>query len=81
MSHPEAVRNIIFDFGGVLLDLDYKMTYLQMEKVLGYAVAPGNISPDTSDLLYDYEKGLLTTDSMIKHMQSLSKLTPRIMTS
>lgn len=69
-------KNIVFDFGGVLLDLDYNRTFQQMEALLGYPVSPDKVSPATTELLTQYEKGLITTGTLVDHLKSTSTLNP-----
>lgn len=54
------IKNIIFDFGDIFINLDKKATYTEMAK-LGVTT----ISEDMMDVYHQYEKGLLTTDAFV----------------
>ena len=60
MSIPSNIKNIIFDFGGVILNIDYKLT----EKAfagLGLTDFAGIYSQATQKELFDvFEKGLIS---------------------
>lgn len=70
------IKNIIFDFGGVLLDIDYILTYKRMEEVLGLPIHTETLPEATKEMLRDYEKGLTTSDAMISHLRDLSPNRP-----
>lgn len=63
MTHPPNIRNILFDLGGVVLDIDVQATLRQFYEMgfppdlLQY---PLNMS---TDLFYRYETGRLDTES------------------
>ncbi|MEO0333965.1 MAG: HAD family phosphatase, partial [Bacteroidota bacterium] len=57
-----SIRNIIFDLGGVVIDLDIQATFT------GFASAnrnleAGKLSLDNEGLLLDYEKGLISSET------------------
>ncbi len=68
------VKNIIFDFGGVLIDLDFKKTYEALEKIL--AVNASDIYPQNQKLFDDYEKGKVITENFLWNLQNLTKKVP-----
>ena len=51
------IKNIIFDFGDIFINLDKKATYTEMAK-LGVT----NISEEMIAVYHQYEKGLISTD-------------------
>ncbi len=67
------VKAIVFDLGGVLLDLDFQKTFHAMSEVLQMEFSPENISDETNNLLADYEKGKVRTETLIWHLQRLNK--------
>lgn len=69
----EKIRNIIFDFGGVLLDIDYQLTYTELGRVLGYPGEPSEITDELKDILIRFEKGEMGTESFIWSLQRVSK--------
>jgi HAD superfamily hydrolase (TIGR01509 family) len=54
------IKNIIFDFGDIFINLDKPATYREMDK-LGVS----EISDEISAIYNQYEKGLMTTDDFI----------------
>lgn len=66
------IKNIIFDFGGVLLDLDFDRTYQEMSKLLGIPFYPDSFSESTQSFLHDFEKGNISKETFIWHIQQLS---------
>ncbi|MFL0258625.1 hypothetical protein V2762_01610 [Tenacibaculum maritimum] len=54
------IKNIIFDFGDIFINLDKEATYREMAK-LGVT----DISSDMIATYYKYEMGLLTTNEFI----------------
>ncbi|WP_064966914.1 HAD-IA family hydrolase [Tenacibaculum ovolyticum] len=54
------IKNIIFDFGDIFINLDKEATYKELAK-LGVT----NVSQDMIETYYKYEMGLITTDSFV----------------
>lgn len=54
------IKNIIFDFGDIFINLDKEATYKELSK-LGVT----NISEDMIETYYQYEMGLISTDKFI----------------
>jgi HAD superfamily hydrolase (TIGR01509 family) len=54
------IKNIIFDFGDIFINLDKPATYREMDK-LGVS----EISNEMITVYHQYEKGLMTTDDFI----------------
>ena len=65
---PLGIKNIIFDLGGVILDIDPEATYRAFGK-LGYK-RPGNSMVDKNFLnfLFDFEKGLISEEDFPEEM-------------
>ncbi|MEE9408987.1 MAG: HAD-IA family hydrolase [Polaribacter sp.] len=59
------IKNIIFDFGDIFINLDKEATYKEMVK-LGVS----DISEDMIDVYHKYEKGLISTDEFISFYQN-----------
>lgn len=59
------IKNIIFDFGDIFINLDKEATYREMAK-LGVS----NITPEMVKITQDYEKGLLKTVDFIKYFST-----------
>lgn len=61
------IKNIIFDFGDVFINLDKQVVYRQIKK-LG---SEGIVTPEMTALNNAYEIGAITTESFIEGMSSL----------
>ena len=59
------IKNIIFDFGGVLLDLDYNLTYQKMNEVMGLQITSDNIPAHVFKVMLGYEKGEINTETFL----------------
>ncbi|CAM1354320.1 HAD-IA family hydrolase [Tenacibaculum insulae] len=59
------IKNIIFDFGDIFINLDKEATYKELAK-LGVT----NISEDMIKTYYQYEMGLISTDAFIAFYQN-----------
>jgi glucose-1-phosphatase len=68
------IKNIIFDLGGVLIDLDINKTYLELEKLLD--VKAEEIYPKYQSYFDEYEKGELITENFLWKLQNISKNVP-----
>lgn len=72
------IKNIIFDIGGVLLDLDYDRTFDQLTEVMGIKMETQNIPAHIFKVILGYEKGEINTESFLWHLQKESStLTPQ----
>ena len=67
------IHSIIFDFGGVLLDIDYQRTYDAMGKLLGIEFDPNGLPKETIQALNDFEIGKINTETFIWNLQRLAK--------
>ncbi|MGI9547275.1 MAG: HAD family hydrolase, partial [Flavobacteriaceae bacterium] len=56
------IKNIIFDFGGVFIDLDKEAT---ARMLIGRGVA--GMTPDLLALFEEYEKGIISTDIFLRN--------------
>ena len=71
------IKNIIFDFGGVLLNLDYNMTYTKLSNVMGIEIGPNKTPKHILKIMLGYEKGEINTEGFLWNLQKeSSKLTP-----
>jgi len=72
------IKNIIFDFGGVLLNLDYHLTFQKMEEVMGVKITKQDIPAHIFKIMLGYEKGEINTETFLWNLQKESaKLTPQ----
>lgn len=67
------VKNIIFDFGGVLIDLDYNMTNQRLSVLTSIDFLSGTVPIKIKKELYQYEKGEITSDQMISVLKPFLK--------
>lgn len=67
----KGIKNIVFDLGGVLYDIDYQRTIKSFES-LGIKDAPKLYSQAQQSQLFDhYEKGLIKTEEFIDSLQDM----------
>ncbi len=67
------IKNIVFDFGGVLLDLDYTLTHDAFSALLGFYFDPKDLNIETTQMLNHYEKGLIDSNEFVKNIKALAK--------
>jgi putative hydrolase of the HAD superfamily len=60
------IKNIIFDFGDIFINLDKPAVFTALAKV-GYT----EITPELEKIFNDYEMGLMTSDSFIKKLNQI----------
>ena len=66
------IKNIIFDFGGVLLDIDYQRTYESLTKLLNINFKSGQLPEEHKTVFHDFETGHINKENFILHLQSMS---------
>ncbi len=73
----KEIKNIVFDFGGILFDIDIPMAISNMSKLLDVP-NPDNdlIPPSVIPIIKAYEVGAINTEKFIWELQFLSKKTP-----
>lgn len=60
------IKNIIFDFGDIFINLDKQAPLLEMEK-FGFTI----LTPELDTIFKEYEMGLLETDAFIDKLQAI----------
>ncbi len=71
------IKNIIFDFGGVLLNLDPELTFSELSDVLGIQMTEEKIPAHIFKVILGYEKGEINTETFLWHLQKeATTLTP-----
>jgi len=71
------IKNIVFDFGGVLLNLDYDRTFSALSEVMGIEMTKDSIPAHIYKIMLGYEKGEINTETFLWNLQKeSSKLTP-----
>lgn len=68
----DMIKNILFDFGGVLYNLDFKKTFHAF-KNLGFEDFEGMFSQNHASLLFqDLETGKITPEAFYKQIQTIA---------
>lgn len=72
-----AIKNVIFDFGGVLLNLDPMKTFRGFQDMFGIKFEKGETVTDKFlDILKDFERGQVNEETFIWRIQKLAPGTP-----
>lgn len=66
------IKNIVFDFGGVLIDIDYKQTYHALGSLSGITFDPNTLSAKSLKVLHDFEIGKISIESFLWNLQQLA---------
>ncbi len=66
------IKNIIFDFGDVFINLDKDATHKALEKI-----GLSSVTPEMLDMYYKYEKGVVSTKDFIGHFHIKYKIPKR----
>ena len=61
-------KTIIFDFGNILINLDFPKCFTAFKEVLGVDFSAG-LPEKTKQTMFRYEKGELNTESFLWHLQ------------
>ncbi len=69
----DKIKNIIFDFGGILINLDYNLSFDQLKNQLNIT---GPIPDDLQVILDEYEMGYFSESSFLHRLQRLTPATP-----
>ena len=70
MAYPK-IKNIIFDLGGVLIDLDFNKTYQKLADYSGIDLADLLKMGTQDGVFLDYEKGLISSEDFIEEVKML----------
>ena len=71
MAHPKinpSKKTIIFDFGNVLLNLNFKRCVGQFQDVLNVDFSPG-LPEKTKEVMYKYDRGHISSEAFLWHLQ------------
>jgi glucose-1-phosphatase len=71
----ERIKNIIFDLGGVILDLDVDKTYHQFSKLSGMPVAHLKKEAAEASFFNEYESGSINDEGFRKELGSFLRST------
>jgi len=67
------IKNIIFDFGGVLLNLDYNKTFDALGSLMGLELSYGELPEEMTELYLAFERGDMQYETFMWKIQKLSK--------
>ncbi len=74
-----TIKNIVFDFGGVLLDLDPKMTFAALSKLMtGDETLTTELYVKNKALFDNYETGSIIMENFLWNLQNMCKTVPDI---
>ncbi|HRD06451.1 MAG: HAD family phosphatase [Saprospiraceae bacterium] len=73
-----AINNIVFDFGGVLLDLDVNRTYEALRQVMGFEGNGHHIYEQHRDIFDSFEMGHTIVENFLWKLQNKSKRVPPV---
>lgn len=65
------VKNIVFDLGNVIIDLDLDKTEQELKKIFGQNLGEKLENAGLEHLFTDYEKGLMREDEFLDQLQSI----------
>lgn len=65
------ISTIIFDFGGIFLNLDHQKTFDAFSDLLGVKVTMDNAIEIMGDCLFEIEKGTISTEGFLWKIQKL----------
>lgn len=71
-----AIKNIIFDLGNVILDLDFERANVAFKELLGADFDRLSSSEETRDIFLKFEVGYFSEESFINALQRLSAKVP-----
>jgi len=66
----QSIKNIIFDFGGILLDLDYTLSFDRLKELLSIE---GDIPDNVQRILDEYEMGFFSEGAFLHRLQRLTE--------
>ena len=65
----KSIKNIIFDLGGVIINIEPQKTYDAFLQLSGNILNQNNDSLDSIELFSQYERGVISTSEFIKNIQ------------
>lgn len=61
-------KTVIFDFGNILIDLDYPKCFQSFDKVLGVDFSEG-VPDNTKEILHKFDRGHINVEGFLWHLQ------------
>ena len=68
----KCIDNIIFDLGGVLYDIEYEKTFIELGIILGIGLEIDKWPPNFIKLVHAYETGNINTETFLWNLQRMS---------
>ena len=68
---PKSIKNIIFDLGGVIIDIDPELTFKAFEKLSSSIMFSTTGALDTCPFFSNFERGLMSSDDFIGELLKL----------
>jgi epoxide hydrolase-like predicted phosphatase len=65
----DSIKNIVFDFGGVLIDLDYQKTYDAFSELICEEFHPDTVDDALKQKMLDFETGKISAESFLWNIQ------------
>lgn len=70
------IKTVVFDFGGVLLDLDMDKTFKNLSEVMGKTIHGSSQDGEFYEFYIKYEKGEIKDETLLWNIQRLSTTDP-----
>ncbi|MBC7884983.1 MAG: HAD family phosphatase [Saprospiraceae bacterium] len=70
--HPEKIKNIIFDFGGVLLDIDIQLTHQALNSLFHMSYDTNRLSKELQDIFHKFETGHIDSQTFLRSLQVMA---------
>lgn len=71
-SNNQKIKNIIFDYGNVLLDIDVKLTVKALRQLGLSEFNPNDIHPNNTDIFLDLELGNISTPEFLDYLRKMA---------
>lgn len=68
----QNIKNIIFDYGNVLLDIDINLTVKALQQLGLVTFNPEHIHPNNTDVFLELELGNISTEKFIERLKSFA---------
>jgi glucose-1-phosphatase len=72
IPNPSSLKYIIFDFGNVLLDIDFQRTYEALSSILGVETSPSLAPESLKHAMLEFEVGKLSVENFLWNFQLLA---------
>ena len=70
---PHEIKNLVFDLGGVIINLDVSRTHRAFANLTGCAIEEVKSKISAQSFFNDYERGALNDDEFRAHLRALLK--------